>query len=149
MSKPINQAITDYIKSQSRNKIIFYSQDISALQSVNVGRRLSESIYNLNEPGRIAMRVLSELDGILNAAISQHDVFGRYLSIENIGVLFEPELKLDFASLLDSYSQNNVLFVKWEGEIDAENIYFLTKEKGIKKNIKNLSHIVIWSIKNY
>jgi hypothetical protein len=70
-------------------------------------------------------------------------VFGRYLSIENIGVLFEPELKLDFASLLDSYSQNNVLFVKWEGEIDAENIYFLTKEKGIKKNIKNLSHIVI------
>jgi hypothetical protein len=143
MSKPINQAITDYIKSQSRNKIIFYSQDISALQSVNVGLRLSESIYNLNEPGRIAMRVLSELDGILNAAISQHDVFGRYLSIENIGVLFEPELKLDFASLLDSYSQNNVLFVKWEGEIDAENIYFLTKEKGIKKNIKNLSHIVI------
>jgi hypothetical protein len=143
MSKPINQAITDYIKSQSRNKIIFYSQDISALQSVNVGLRLSESIYNLNEPGRIAMRVLSELDGILNAAISQHDVFRRYLSIENIGVLFEPEMKLDFASLLDSYSQNNVLFVKWEGEIDAENIYFLTKEKGIKKNIKNLSHIVI------
>jgi hypothetical protein len=143
MSKPINQPITDYIKSQSRNKIIFYSQDISALQSVNVGLRISESIYNLNEQGRIAMRVLSELDGILNAAISQHDVFGRYLSIENIGVLFEPELKLNFASLLDSYSQNNVLFVKWEGEIDAENIYFLTKEKGIKKNIKNLSHIVI------
>jgi hypothetical protein len=143
MSKPINQAIAYYIKSQSRNKIIFYSQDISALQSVNVGLRISESIYNLNEPGRIAMRVLSELDGILNAASYQHDVFGRYLSIENIGVLFEPELKLDFANLLDNYSQNNVLFVKWEGEIDAENIYFLTKENGIKINIKNLSHIVI------
>lgn len=143
MSKPINQAIADYINSQSRNKIIFYSQDISALQSVNVGLRISESICNLNEPGRIAMRVLSELDGILNAAISQHDGFGRYLSIENIGVFFEPELKLDFASLLDSYSQNNVLFVKWEGEIDAENIYFLTKENGIEINIKNLSHIVI------
>jgi hypothetical protein len=143
MSKPINQAIADYIKSQSRNKIIFYSQDISALQSLNVGLRISESIYNLNEPGRIAMRVLSELDGILNAAIYQHNVFGRYLSIENIGVLFEPELKLDFANLLDNYSQNNVFFVKWEGEIDAENIYFLTKENGIKINIKNLSHILI------
>lgn len=143
MSKPINQAIADYIKSQSRNKIIFYSQDISALQSVNVGLRISESIYNLNEPRRIAMRVLSELDGILNAAIAQHDVFGRYLSIENIGVLFEPELKLDFTSLLDRYSQNNVLFVKWNGEINTDNIYFLTKENGIKINIKNLSHIVI------
>lgn len=143
MSKPINQEIADYIKSQSRNKIIFYSHDISDLQSVNIGLRISESIYNLNEPGRIAMRVLSELDGILNAAISQHEVFGRYLSIENIGVLFEPELKLDFASLLDRYSQNNVLFVKWNGEIDTNNIYFLTKENGIKINIKNLSHIVI------
>lgn len=143
MSKPINQTITDYIKSQSRNKIIFHSQDFSDLQSVNVGLRITECIYNLNEPVRIAMRVSSELDGILNAAISQHDVFGRYLSIENIGVLFESELKLDFASLLQRYSQNNTLFVKWEGEIDTENIYFLSKENGIKINIKNLSHIVI------
>lgn len=143
MSNPINQSITDYIKSQSRNKIIFHSQDFSDFESVNIGLRISESIYNLNEPGRIAMRVLSELDGILNAGISQHDVFGRYLSIENIGVLFEPELKLDFASLLHSYSQNNVLFVKWNGEINTDNIYFLTKENGIKINIKNLSHIVI------
>ncbi|MCG9898372.1 MAG: hypothetical protein MH132_00060 [Hydrotalea sp.] len=143
MSNLINQAITDYIKSQSRNKIIFYSQDISALQSVNVGLRISESIYNLNEPGRIAMRVLFELDSILNAAIYQHDVFGKHLSIENIGILFEPELKIDFVSLLDRYSQNNLLFVKWEGELDAENIYFLTKENGIKINIKNLSHIAI------
>jgi len=143
MSKPINQTITDYIKSQSRNKIIFHSQDFSDLQSVNVGLRITECIYNLNEPVRIAMRVSSELDGILNAAISQHDVFGRYLSIENIGVLFESELKLDFASLLQRYSQNNTLFVKWEGEIDTENIYFLSKENGIKINIKNLSHIAI------
>lgn len=143
MSKPISQTIIDYIKSQSRNKIIFYSQDISTLQSVNIGLRISESIYNLNEPRRIAMRVLSELDGILNTAISQHDVFGSYLSIKNLGILFESELKIDFARLLDSYSQNNVLFVKWDGEIDAENIYFLSKENGIKINIKNLSHIVI------
>lgn len=143
MIKPINQAIADYIKSQSRNKIIFYSHDFSDFESVNIGLQISESIYNLNEPGRIAMRVLSELDGILNAAISQHDVFGRYLSIENIGVLFEPELKLDFASLLDRYSQNNVLFVKWNGERDTNKIYFLTKENGIKINIKDLSYIVI------
>jgi len=89
------------------------------------------------------MRVSSELDRILNAAISNHDLFGKYLSIENLGILFEPELKIDFNRLLDSYSQNNALFVKWDGEIDSENIYFLTKENGIKINIKNVSHIAI------
>lgn len=143
MNQPIINAITDYIKSQARNKIIFHSQDLSELESVNIGLRISESIYNFTEPGRTPMRVSSELDRILHAAISNHDLFGKYLSIENLGVLFEPELKIDFNRLLDSYSQNNALFVKWEGELDAENIYFLTKENGIKINIKNVSHIAL------
>jgi hypothetical protein len=143
MYKKISSNVESYIKSQTRNKVIFHSHHLSDLESVNIGKRISESIYNFQEPNKISMRVSSELSDILNASISNHDVFGRYLSIENIGVLFEPELKLDFANLLDNYSQNNVLFVKWEGEIDAENIYFLTKANGIKINIKNLSHIVI------
>ena len=143
MNQPIINAIADYIKSQARNKIIFHSQDISEFESINIGLRISESIYYFKEPGRIAMRVSSELDRILNAAISNHDVFGEYLSIENLGILLEPELKIDFNRLLDSYSQNNALFVKWDGEIDADNIYFLTKENGIKINIKNVSHIAI------
>jgi len=143
MNLPIINTITAYIKSQSRNKVIFHSQAISVLESVNIGLRISESIYNFREPGRIAMRFSSELNDMLNASTFYHDVFGRYLSIENVGILFEPDLKLDFTRLLDNYSQNNVLFVKWEGEVDVDNIYFLTKERGIKLNIKNLSHIAI------
>jgi hypothetical protein len=143
MNSPIVNTVADYIKSQSRNKVVFHSQHISDLESVNIGQRISESIYNFKEPGRIAMRVSSELNDILNTSISHHEVFGRYLSIENLGILFEPELKIDFARLLNSFSQNNVLFVKWDGEIDADNIYFQTKENGIKINIKNLSLIAI------
>jgi hypothetical protein len=143
MNKPISRNIEDYIKSQTRNKIIFHSQDISGILPVNIGLRISESIYNFKEPGRISMRVSSELNDFLNASITHHEVFGRYLSIENLGILFEIELKIDFVRLLESFSQNNVLFVKWDGEIDTENIYFLSKENGIKINIKNLSHIAI------
>ncbi len=135
--------ITDYIKSQSRNKIIFHSKDIAGLFPVDIGLRISEAIYNFKEPGKIPMRVSTELDTILNTSIMQHDLFGGYLSVENLGILFELELKLDFARLLENYSQNNLLFVKWEGEIDGNNLYFLTKENGIRINIKNLSHIII------
>ena len=143
MNQPIINTIADYIQSQSRNKIIFHSQDLSELESVNIGLQISESIYNFKETERIAMQVSSELNDILNAAISHHDEFGIYLCIENLGILFEPELKIDFNRLLDRYSQNNVLFVKWDGDMDAESIYFLTKENGIKINIKNLSYIVL------
>lgn len=105
MNQQIINTIADYIQSQSRNKIIFHSQDISELECVNVGLRISESIYNFKEPGRIPMRISLELDRILNAAVSKHDLFGKFLSIENMGILFEPELKIDFNRLLDSYSQ--------------------------------------------
>lgn len=143
MNKPMNNTVVDYITSQSRNKIIFHSQAFSDFESVNIGLQISECIYNYKEPGRIAMRVSFELNEILNKSISHHESLGSYLSIENLGILFEPELKIDFARLIDGFSQNNVLFVKWDGEIDAENIYFLTKENGIKINIQNLSHIVV------
>lgn len=143
MNNPMDKIVLDYVKSQSRNKIIFHSQTFSDFESVNIGLKISESIYNRKEPGRIAMLVSSELNEILNKSVSQHESLGSYLSIENLGILFESELKIDFARLIDSYSQNNMLFVKWDGEIDAENIYFLSKENGIKININNLSHIEI------
>lgn len=143
MNKPIINSVAAYIKSQSRNKIVFYSQDVSDIATINVGKRISEVICNFKKPGKTSIRVAAEVDNMLNAAISNHEVLGRYLSVKNIGILFEPELKLDFTRLLDRYSQNNVLFVRWDGEMDGDNIYFLTKANGIKINIKNLSYIAI------
>lgn len=143
MYKSIINIIEDYIRTQSRNKLIFHSQRIPLLESINVGQRISESIYKFEDPSRIAMRVSTELGSVLNAAISNHESFGKYLSIENLGILFEPELKIDIVGLLDSFSQNNALFVRWEGAIDPGKLYFLTREDGIELNIKNLSHIIV------
>jgi hypothetical protein len=143
MNTIIINSIVGYIKSQARNKIVFYSNVIPQIDLVDLGLRISESIYNIKEHGKLSLIVKNELKEILDSSISHHDLFGRYLSIENLGILFEPELKIDLVRLLDSYSQNNVLFVKWEGDIDTDNIYFLTKENGIKINIRNLSHIAI------
>lgn len=143
MSERIIDSITYYLKFQSRNKIIFHCHDNLDLVTVNVGLHLSEAIYNFNEQKKFSLKVKAEVDKIMNKAMSNSEIYGSYLSIENVGILFEPELKLDFLRLLDSYSQNNVLFVKWEGEIDSSNLFFLTKENGLKINIKNLSHIAV------
>jgi hypothetical protein len=89
------------------------------------------------------MKVSLELENMLNTATIDHEIYGRLLTISNLGILFEPELKVDFNNLLEKYSNTNTLFVKWEGAIDNENLYFLSKEKGIKININKLSHIAI------
>jgi hypothetical protein len=143
MNKAIIDTIRSYANSQSRNKIVFHRNEMPDLTTIDLGLSLATSIYNLQETSNVSMMVTAGLSKILGTAVTQHQEFGKYLSVENPGILFEPALKIDFRRFLDSYSQNNLLFVKWDGEIDAENIYFLTKERGIIIKIQNLSHIVI------
>lgn len=143
MDSIITNKITTYLNSQSRNKIVFYKNSIDGVNDIDLGVMLSQALYNLSDLTKLPMKVSYELEKLLNAATIVHEFFGRTLAISNLGILFEPELKVDFRSLLEKFSNTNVLFVKWEGETDNENLYFLTKEKGIKTNIKNLSHIAL------
>lgn len=135
--------ILSFLKTQSRNKIIFYKDSIIDITAIDLGTELAQTLFNLNDLTKLPMKVSYELDKIMNTAIIEHEIFGRLLAISNLGILFEPELKVNVNNLLEKYSNNNALFVKWEGEIDNENLYFLSKEKGCRINIKNLSHIAI------
>jgi hypothetical protein len=110
---------------------------------VDVGHTLSEAIYNLKDKSKLPMRVLSQLDRIFENGIKNNVAIGRYLAINNLGILFEPDLKIDFLKLIDKYSLNQVLLIKWDGEIESNMLFFLTKENGVKINIQNLSHINI------
>ncbi len=143
MNYPANKNITEYLDSQSRNKIIFFRDNIPGIEPVNVGFLLSEAIFNLKEADKFSLKANQALDTILQNATQNHALYRKILAIENIGILFEPELKINISQLLDRYSQNNALFVHWKGEIDSEHLYFLTREHGVKTSIKNLSHIVL------
>lgn len=135
--------ILSFLKTQSRNKIVFYRNSINDIPEIDLGTELSQVLFNLNDLTKLPMKVSLELENMLNTATIDHEIYGRTLAISNLGILFEPELKVDFNNLLEKYSNSNVLFVKWEGAIDNENLYFLSKEKGIKININKLSHIAI------
>jgi len=135
--------ILSFLKTQSRNKVVFYKDNIIDIIAIDLGTELSQILFNLNDLTKLPMKVSLELENMLNTATIDHEIYGRTLAISNLGILFEPELKVDFNNLLEKYSNTNVLFVKWEGAIDNENLYFLSKEKGIKININKLSHIAI------
>lgn len=135
--------VLSYLKSQPRNKIVFYIQDIPGIQTLDVGKELSHEIKSIAPDAKIGMKSLIIIDELFISSIWDNSDYGKYLALKNIGILLEPELKIDFLQILDKYSSSNTLFVKWEGEIEDRILYFLTKEKGQKIDIKNLSHIVI------
>jgi hypothetical protein len=135
--------ILSFLKTQSRNKVVFYKDNIIDIIALDLGTELSQILFNLNDLTKLPMKVSLELENMLNTATIDHEIYGRLLAISNLGILFEPELKVDFNNLIEKYSNTNFLFVKWEGAIDNENLYFISKEKGIKININKLSHIAI------
>ncbi len=138
----ISSKILDYISSSSKNKIIFH-EDIQNDFTVDIGIALSNKIYGQNIDTRFSHTAISILEELLTESIINDENYGKCLFIKNIGILLEPELKLNFVKTLDKYSNNNTLFVKWDGEIDNGKLYFLTKQNGIEININELSHISI------
>lgn len=135
--------ITEYINSYSKNKIIIHRELFLDVNSIDIGILLSNRIYNHKNDVRISMISNSVLEEILNENIFHHEAHGKCLFIKNIGILMEQELKLNFVKILEKYSNNNSLFVKWDGEFENGQLYFLTKENGIQININELSHISI------
>ena len=135
--------IPSFINSQARNKLVIHDKEVFGLEYLDVGRSLANKIKSITSDTRLGMKSINLIEEIFSDAKKESDLYGRYLAIYNLGILFENDLKIDFIHLLTKYSFTETLFVKWEGEIEDGILYFLTKEKGQKIDIKNLSHIVI------
>ena len=116
--------ISELVAQNTRNKLVFCDHSIDELHFVDVGYelslRLSKSSFDND----------SALAAVLGQS-SRHDKIGPYLAITNIGILFEPELKLNIRDILDSYSKNQCLIVQAEADL-LERI-----------NLQGLSHLTI------
>lgn len=142
MDTSVVREIKQFLDSNPRNRIIFHNRSI-VIETVDVGDALSSKLLTVAKTRNVAIKAKEELDRILENYIFEHHELGPILSIENLGILFEPDFKFDFHSVIDKYSRNNTLLIKWDGEMDSNNIYFLTKANGIKINIAELNHTTI------
>jgi hypothetical protein len=135
--------IQKYLSFQSRNKLVIQKHNLDIVETINVGSLVAEAISNFLDDKKLSLKVTNIIEEIFEVSKVKHQDLGRILAIKNLGILFEPELKIDFLSLIDKYSSTNALFIQWDGEIENNTLYFLSKQKGQKINIKNLSHIAV------
>lgn len=134
--------ILQFIARNPRNRLIIVKDKGIEIPYIDVGKQLSKKIqHQLN--GSLANHAAKYLDEIMEVNMLQSKELGGHVGIENVGVLMEKELKFDFKTILKKYSRGTILFVKWEGDIDSDNLYFLTKEKGVVVNLKGVTHIKI------
>ena len=129
--------ISKYIVQNTRNRIVFTDFIIDELEFVNVGISVAQALTQCREsnPSDIVADVLSKT--IANPTI------GNYLALDNIGILFEPELKLDVRSLLDSYSKNQTLIIRTDAMIVDNTFHFLCPNDNVSIDLSGLSFKII------
>ncbi len=135
--------ILTYLRGSSRNKLIISFEELSGIHYLNIGEVLSEFLNSRNVDTWHPIKIKDELHKILAESIEQNSEFGEILSIKNVGILLEEELQIDFLHFLEQYSLQTPLFLCWNGDSDENTLFFISKEKGKKLSIKNLSYIKI------
>ena len=128
----LSAGIINFIHAEGRNKIVFCREPMDELKFINVGRELSLLIKDAGEDN-----YQTSINQVLTQT-SHHDQIGNYLAIENIGILFEPELHLNLRSIFDEHSKNQTLFVCCEGEFVENKFYFINYLSNINIDLSGL-----------
>ena len=120
----------------TRNKIVFCKEDVEGLDFINVGKELSMLLGD--NPQEIS-GFETMYRQVLNRSNHSSQI-GTYLALENIGILFEPELKLDLRSMISNYSKNQCLIIKTDYSIENDRLYFVKTNDVLCVNLQGLSY---------
>lgn len=130
-----------FISSANRNKLII-SKDDSIINCIDFGNIIAQELQKTDRT-KIAFRLNQILDKLIITHKTYNNDFDEFIAIKNIGILLEPELKFNFEKFLENYSQNLTVYLKWEGDIENNQLYFLDKTSKYRIDMNNISHIVI------
>jgi hypothetical protein len=135
----LKQHIIEFLDTAPKNRIVFCNQSEGA---IDLGKELSNRIKPHIEHKRLSMKTKDLIDELVQSNIKPSDEIGKHIAIKNLGILFEPELKINFEYLLKTYSSDITLIVEWSGTISSNQLFFLSKEKGLKADLKNLTYSI-------
>lgn len=129
--------IKKFLSTYPRHKLVLCNSKIKDVVFLDVGLELSMQIANSI---RIQPQAIyDKLINLIEQNLKKHDAFGTYIGITNIGIIFEPQLGLNFRTIIDKLSKDYLLIIHTDGIFDNKEIYFLTKQKGVKVDLKGFT----------
>ena len=133
----LSQHISEFLNSEPHNRIVFCNH---AKDAIDLGEELSMRIKPYLEHKRLSMKTKDLIDELMHASIQHNDEIGKHIAFKNLGILFEPELKINFEHFLKTYSTDFTLIIEWSGEISNNHLFFLSKMKGFRTDLKKVTY---------
>ncbi len=137
--------IAEFLSSAPRFKVVVLrdgSFDVS-IPHVNVGLVLSTYLRENNLSDKAVNGAKDYLSAYISEAIQTDEVYGRYVCLTNLGILFEKRLDFAPAEFLSNIAKNTILLLHWEGVIRMQKLYFLDEDSKHFIDFRNTNYITI------
>ena len=118
--------IAQYLSVELRHKLFFVSSQDNDINFTDIGFHPSKAIENSLDNKHLSLFADEKLEEIIKDNITESPEIGKYVAIRNIGILFEPELKLDLRAKFDSWAKSYVLIVDVNEGMIINNTFYLT-----------------------
>ncbi len=127
--------------------ILLNKEDIVFPQNIiliNLGEDLSIRIKCDLYKKYFQTNIINMINNLVNEKTNFIDG-NNIIFMHNIGILFEPELKLSAESLFKNLSKENLIIIFWDGfyQESEKKLYFINSESGITMDLNNLKAKVI------
>ncbi len=139
--------ISKYLSVGLRHKLFFVSSQDHDINFVDIGFKLSKAIENNLDNKHLSLLTDEKLEELIKSNVVSNPEIGKYVAIRNIGILFEPELKLDLRAKFDSWAKSYVLVVDAKEGIMINNTFYLASAYNSSYSI-DLSEISYKTIYN-
>ena len=140
----MNSQIIAFLNSSTRTRLMVSLNKIDTLDYVDVGKELSFRLNSTSfEDRRFPIKAKETLNEMLTKHYSNNETIGDYLAITNLGILLEPELKLNFLEFIQSTSQNYPLILHWEGDFDNDSLIFKSKPNGLAFSLTGINYLFV------
>lgn len=140
----VKSIISDFLSQANRNRLVFCHEHIDGLSFVNLGKGLAENLAGENLRSPMIAFAAEDFVGNLLSSSKEDPVIGPYIALENIGILFEPELSFNIRTILENASTNKTVVILSDGYIDSDRYYFLQKGDTSSIDLHGLSYIDIY-----
>ena len=143
----VNTKIEAFLSSAPRYKLVVLAADssIPVADSIDLGKELSEVISGIDRSNDVHFQfaVQDAIDDVISKNVRNDAEFGRYIILENPGILFEPALNLDVCNLLKSISKNTLVILLWPGVIRQDRLCFLSESSDLYISQSDINYAII------
>ena len=139
-----NCIISDFVATAPRHRLVVVGgcAIVPGLPALDVGLSVARYIRGRRFDD-LKLQVREYLDTLFAENITTDSVYGKYICLSNIGILFEPELGLNVTDIVASLSRNILVILPVTGVVDSRYVYFLNASSRHRIDLGRLNYVLV------